>query len=106
MPFDPEMLIPIVLFTFLFLLASRAIKFKHERRKWEAMKGQGEGERSLTTSELQGMIEDAVTRATTDLEDRLELLEQTALPMEADEGLRHVGAREASKTVGRRRDGS
>ena len=89
-----EFLIPIVLFTFLFILASRLIKNRHERKKWELMKGENVGENSLTTSELQLMIEDAVAKATADLEDRLERLERPLLEAPADEPY-------VAKTLGR-----
>jgi hypothetical protein len=89
-----EFLIPIVLFTFLFLLASRMIKNRHERKKWELVKGENAGENSLTTSELQLMIEDAVAKATADLEDRLERLERPLLEAPPDEPY-------VAKTLGR-----
>lgn len=79
MPFDPELLIPLVFFTFVFIIISRLIKNRHERKKWEFARKEESAQDSLTTSELQLMIEDAVARATADVEERLDRLERPML---------------------------
>ena len=91
---DLEVLIPLAFFTFLFIIVSKMLRYRHERKKWELVKHEEGAETSLTTSELQLMIEDAVARATLELESRLERLERPQL-----EG--HEGREEVVKTIGR-----
>jgi len=89
-----EVLIPLLLFTFIFIIVSKVIKYRHERKRWEMLKGEDAGDTSLTTSELQLMIDDAVAKATADLEDRLERLERPLLGEPSDEPY-------VAKTLGR-----
>lgn len=74
-----EVLIPLAFFLFLFIILSKMMKYRHERKKWELMKSADGADNSLTTTELQLMIDDAVARATVDLEARLEHLERPKL---------------------------
>ncbi len=91
-----EVLIPITFFVFMLIILSKMMKYRHERKRWEMMRGQQENaEQSLTTSELQLMIEDAVARATAPIEDRLASLERPLLDIgESDEPVEKTLGRE------------
>lgn len=74
-----EILIPLAFLTFVFIIVSKLIKNRHERKKWELTRSEEAAGNSLTTTELQFMIEEAVARATADLEERLVQLERPQL---------------------------
>ncbi|MGA7305154.1 MAG: hypothetical protein WBW88_09785 [Rhodothermales bacterium] len=89
-----EVLIPLAFFLFAFIILSKMMKYRHERKKWELMKHDDGAEKSLTTSELQLMIDDAVAHATLELESRLERLERPQIEA-------HDESVPVEKTVGR-----
>lgn len=91
-----EVFIPLAFFLFTFIILSKMMRYRHERKKWELMKHEDAAERSLTTSELQLMIDDAVAHATKELESRLERLERPRL----EEG---ESTERTEKTVGEAR---
>ena len=71
-------------------------------KRWAMMKGQENADQSLTTSELQLMIEDAVAKATSDFDARLEFLERARLTGDRDESKNLLIPEEVVKTVGKR----
>ncbi len=89
-----EVLIPLAFFLFAFIILSKMMKYRHERKKWELMKHDDGAEKSLTTSELQLMIDEAVAHATLELESRLERLERPQLES-------HSETEPVAKTIGR-----
>lgn len=79
-------IVPIALFTMIVLIVKLGIDYA----KWEKEREVGDYDRTLGTRELEGLIEEAVERATAPLQERIDRLERR-LPASTEASERAVG---------------